>query len=230
MSNVSFVLTQVLGLTATLTLCLSYVVKSKKLFLVLGLCGEIVYGLTFIFVGSWGAGIISLLSCLQFVAFYLYEKKNKKAPIWIGLLFVVLFVIAGSVTFETIWDIIPIATYSWFTVTLYLRSTKSIRLFNILPDLSLVLYDVMVKAYANAFEDGLESVFLITIVVADLGKSKISFKRATLPKKFLNGIIGVKFFDLQSAIYEDSISEIHNDIQTKLTSGVYVLCPIDRYG
>lgn len=230
MSNVNFILTQVLGLTATLTLCLSYVVKSKKLFLLLGLCGEIVYGLTFIFVNSWGAGIISLLSCLQFVCFFLYERKNKKAPIWLGLVFVALFVVVGGITFGGVWDIIPIATYSWFTVTLYFKDTKSIRLFNILPDMSLVLYDVMVKAYANAFEDGLETVFLISMVIADLSKSKISFKRATLPKKFFSGIIGVKLFDLQSATRENSISEIHNSIQTKLSSVAYTLCPIDRYG
>ena len=64
MSTVSEVLAQVFGLTATLMLCLSYTVKTKKTFLFFSLVGEVAYGLTFVFVNSIGAGLIVFLSCV----------------------------------------------------------------------------------------------------------------------------------------------------------------------
>lgn len=186
------------------------------------------YGLTFIFAGSWSAGIISLLSCLQYVVFFLFEKKYGHTPKWVGVIFIGLFMTAGALTMEVIYDIIPMLTYSWFTVTLFLNSTKKIRKFTIVPDLSLVLYDIMVKAYANAFQDGIEAVFLICSETAEICKSKFMFMRATLPKKFLCENIGVEFFNLQSVTQENSISEIHNVAEPKEIN--FLQCPIDRYG
>ena len=73
MSSGNFIIAQILGLTATLILCLSYTVKNKKTFLLLSFFGETVYGLSFIFVNSLGTGLIALLSCLQSICFYFYD-------------------------------------------------------------------------------------------------------------------------------------------------------------
>ena len=201
MSNVYFIFAQVFGGIATLILCLSYVVKSKKGFLLLGLFGDTMYGISFLFVSSWSAGAIALLSCLQFVFVYYYEKKNKKLPKSIAFVFIVMFLIAGILTWSSAWDIIPLASYIWYTFALYVDDVKSIRLMYVLPNLLLVVYDIMVMAYASAFEDGIEGLFLIFMILSVFVKSQISKKKVLLYSKtqFAKKSKGTIFDSLQSA-------------------------------
>lgn len=165
MSSVSEILAQVFGLTATLMLCLSYTVKTKKTFLFLGLVGEIAYGLTFVFVNSLGAGLIVFLSCLQSLVFFIFEKKNITPSKMLGFLFIVVFVTLGAVNFNTVYDIIPILTYSWCTLALYNKNFNKVKVMYLLPNMLLVIYDIMVMAYANALEDGLESIVIICSLI-----------------------------------------------------------------
>ena len=113
MSDVNFMLAQIFGTTATILLCSAYFVKSRKKFLLLGLCGDLTYGLTFIFVNSWGAGLITLLSCLQTILAIIYENKDKKFPKLFALFFIPGFIILGLMDYNSFIDIIPIITYIW---------------------------------------------------------------------------------------------------------------------
>lgn len=230
--SVSFIIAQLLGLTSAAILCISYLVKDKKKFLLIGFLGDVVYGLTFIFVDSLGAGLITLLSCVQFLVFYAFEKKGKKMPKSIALLFMLSFVGAGALDFSNAWDLIPIVTYAWYTVALYKEEVKEIRFMYLLANALLVVYDIMVMAYANAVEDGLETICLIVVIVLDFSKSRkptnSESNYATLTKisRQFGEIKGVN--DFQSFSKPVETSDNHETIP-KLCSA-FKLCPIDRYG
>ena len=216
MSNVYFIFAQIFGGIATLILCLSYVVKSKKGFLLMGLFGDIMYGMSFLFVGSWSAGVIALLSCLQFFFVYYFEKRNKKLPKIIASVFIVMFIVAGALTWNSAWDIIPLASYIWYTFALYIDDVKSIRLVYVLPNALLVVYDIMVMAYASAFEDGIEALFLITIILADFVKSTMLKKKIISSSKaqFVKKSKGTIFCSLQSAYSQ--IRKVNNFYMSKI--------------
>lgn len=172
MNNVNFIIAQILGLTTTIILCLSYAMKNKQMFLIVGFIGDVIYGTAFIFVESWSAGLIALLSCVQFLFFYHYEKKNKKMPIPLATIFAILFVIAGIVTWQSAMDIIPIAVYVWYTFVLYFDDVKTIRLMYIIPNLLFVFYDINAMAYTSALEDGTEVVCLTTLAIIEYVHAK----------------------------------------------------------
>ena len=231
--SVSFIIAQILGLTSAAILCISYLVKDKKKFLLIGFLGDVVYGLTFIFVDSLGAGLITLLSCVQFLVFYAFEKKGKKMPKSIAFLFVLSFVGAGALDFANAWDLIPIITYAWYTVALYKEDVKKIRFMYLLANALLVVYDIMVMAYANAVEDGLETICLIVVIALEFSKKRNTAKDteinyATLTKisRRFGKIKGVN--DFQSFSKQVETSDNH-DITPKPCSA-FKLCPIDRYG
>ena len=193
-----------MGLIATLILCSSYIVKSKKDFLFLGILGDLVYGLSFIFVNSIGTGIITILSCIQFSSFYFCERKNIKLPKFVAGVFACLFVIVGIVNMQSVWDILPIIIYVYYTFTLYIKDIEKIKILYIIPNAVLVAYDIVVTAYASAFEDGFEATFLAIILVTDYAKSrkKLSTKKiATLkqnskiyPQKKVNNLQSDRYF------------------------------------
>lgn len=229
MTDVNSILSQVLGLIATLMLLSSYLVKSKKLFLILGFLGDVAYGLTFIFVNSLGAGLITLLSCVQNLTFYLFERKGSEPPRLVGLTFIVLFITMGIINFSTIFDIIPILCYSYFTIALYCNELQSIKAMYILPNIMLVFYDIMVMAYANAFEDGIEAGFLIIttlIKYIQSKQSKGSKKVATLKTTLSHECIGDYTF--QSSVPRTT-GDNHIAYLTNLKS-VVLANPVNRYG
>ena len=212
MSTVSELLAQVFGLTATLMLCLSYTVKTKKTFLFFSLVGEVAYGLTFVFVNSIGAGLIVFLSCVQSLVYYLYEAKSKQAPKTLGFLFVAGFIIFGSINFNTVFDIIPILTYSWCTIALYKKNLDSIKVMYLLPNILLVIYDIMVMAYANALEDGIESIIILLSLI-DFKKIFVKIqshkKVATLINKIGAGLRFENLINIQSTAKMLSTSDNH---------------------
>lgn len=201
----NFIIAQILGFVATLLLCLSYIVKKKEKFLLLGVIGDLVYGLSFVFVNSLGTGIITMLSCLQSFAFYLFEKKNHEMPKWLAAIFAITFVVVGAMTATSYWDIVPIMVYVWYTFALYVKDIAKIRIMYVIPNMLLVAYDIVVTAYASAFEDGFEATFLTTIIVANYIKSR-KVQRATKKCATLklntksNWNLGAK--GLQSAIFD----------------------------
>lgn len=215
MISVNFIIAQILGFVATLALCSSYLAKSKKGYLLFSILGDIVYGLSFVFVDALGTGIITILSCLQSIAFYLFERKGKVMPKWIAAMFAATFIVVGTVTATSVLDIIPIATYVWFTFTLYAKNMDKLKLLSVLPNAILVVYDIAVTAYASAFEDGFEATFLAVIIVTDYAKSlkikKDSRNCATLKSNSKpNWILGA-YKSLQSAKLDFETSDECND-------------------
>lgn len=176
MINVNFILAQVFGVVTTLIMCLSYTVKSKKTFLLLGFLGDVIYGTTFLFVGALSAGIIALISCVQGLFLYQFSKRNKRPPKIIALAFIIAFLTAGILTMESYWDIIPMITYVWFTIALYLENVKAIKFMYIIPNALQTVYDFIVMAYASALEDGFEAIYLTVVVVVNYIKAKKNSK------------------------------------------------------
>lgn len=222
-------MSQVLGLIATLALLISYLVKSKKLFLILGFIGDVAYGLTFIVVNSLGAGLITLLSCVQNLTFYIFEKKGIKPPRFIGFIFIALFLAVGIINFNVVYDIIPILCYTYFTIALYCEKVESIKAMYILPNILQAFYDIMVMAYANAFEDIIETTFLIFTTVSQMIKSKQSNgskKTATLKTTLSHEYIGD--FTFQSSVPRKT-GDNHIAYLTNLKD-VVLANPVNRYG
>ncbi|MCI7002884.1 MAG: YgjV family protein [Clostridia bacterium] len=214
MLSVNFVIAQLLGLASALILCSSYIVKNKKTFLLLGIFGDIVYGLSFVFVNSLGTGIITLLSCLQSTSFYFFEKKNKVMPKLIAGIFAISFVVIGAKTASTYWDIIPIVIYVWYTFVLYVKDVEKIRKLYFIPNAILIAYDIVVTAYASAFEDGFEATFLAILIVKDYVKSsrlKINLRKcATLKFNSKTTLFWGVYYNLQSTKLSFETSDNHN--------------------
>lgn len=185
MLSANFIIAQLLGFMALLVYCLSYVVKSRTKFLLFATVAEMLYALPFLFLGSIGMGIISIVSCIQNLCFFLYEKKGGKMPTWQIWTFVSAFTLIGLFTAETVWDILPIISNVVLTFVFNMKDMKKFRLYHFIPSLLLLVNDIFVKAYANAIEDGFEATFLAVMIALDCVRShgfKTKIKSATLNK------------------------------------------------
>lgn len=185
MFGANFLIAQVLGFVALVIYCLSYVVKSRNLFFLLTTVAELLYALPFIFLCSIGTGIIFIVSGVQNLCFYLHDKKGEKMPQWEIWAFIVSFVLIGGFSAETAYDVLPIVANVVSTFAYNEKNMTKLRLMSFIPSLLSLANDVLVKAYANAFEDGFEATFLAVMICLDCVKShgfKTKIKSATLNK------------------------------------------------
>ncbi len=203
MNNVNFVISQILGLTTAVITCLSFTMKSKKHFLLWGIVGDVIYGIAFIFVGSWSAGLIALTSCVQYLCSYLFERHNKKMPKILAVMFCIAFICLGVLTWQTAFDIIPLATYIWYTYVLYVDDVKKIRKMYVIPCIALTIYDISVSAFGSAVEDVTETTFLVVCITKDYVQAKKQAKalqNATLKQAHFGANKGIQSLNLQSII------------------------------
>lgn len=123
-------------------------------------------------------------------------------PTWQVWTYVSAFTLIGLFTTETIWDILPTISNVVLTFVFNMKDMKKLRLYHFIPSLLLFANDILVKAYANAIEDGFEATFLAVMIALDCVRShgfKTKIKSATR-NKFHSRILwqmGVKF-NLQS--------------------------------
>lgn len=224
MNSASFYIAQLLGIVAGIMLCSSYLAKSKKKFLVLSIIGDIVYGLSYVFVNSLGTGIITILSCSQSFVSYLFERKEKRMPVWICVLYSFAFIAIGILTMESYWDIIPVVVYVWYCFALYVEDINTIRLMYFVPLVMLSIYDITVKAYATALEDGFEATFLAVVLIINFIKShKLRYeikRRATLNKTYSSLSWLIRDEILQSTTNQGETSDnfMSSDMLTVLDS------------
>lgn len=144
-----FVLAQISGFLAWLSLLISYYRKNTNKILVLHILSIIFYLLNYLFLGAWSGLFIIILELLRDLLYYKTDKDNIIFLMTIPF-YIILFILASG----DIIEIIPIVAslFEGFTLT----KKKSV----VVPGALIVYtmwitYDISVKAYTGALTDAL---------------------------------------------------------------------------
>ncbi len=161
----NFIISQIVGIIALLLVCVSYFFKSKKFFLIFQIIANLFYGLSYIFVNIYGAGIITLISILRCLYLYFSEKYNFKQAIYFLPIFVVSYIIVGVIYLNSLLDIIPIITATIFTFSFYIKDMQIMRYTCLVPQVMLIIYAFLCKTYANALLNLIESLVIVVSII-----------------------------------------------------------------
>ena len=79
---------------------------------------------------------------------YLFERKNKKVPIYVIGIYVVINIILGLISYHSLIDILPIVCALIYCATVLVKQESTIRRLMIANQSIWLYVDIMVKAYA----------------------------------------------------------------------------------
>lgn len=161
----SFVLAQVFGGIALILVAIGYFTKSKSSFLIYQVIADFFYALAFFVVDAWTAGIITIISMIRCIYLYFQEKKNFKYNTYYLLCFVSLYVLTTCLFWEGFLDLMPLATSIMFTFGYEIKNMQVMRYFLIIPNVILVMYNVITTTYASALLDFMEVVVIIASII-----------------------------------------------------------------
>lgn len=149
-----FYLAQICGILIMLCNAISVQFKTKDkiliCFVVANLFGIIQYFLLNAITGA----VVYIISTIRCIVFYYYEKKDLKPALAVLVVFEILAIICGALSWQNMWSIIPIIVTVIFTYGLWQKDLKVTRISTAITGFGWVFYNIVVIAYVGAIYDG----------------------------------------------------------------------------
>lgn len=158
----------------------SYFFNSKKRYLILQLSGNFFLSMSYLLIGYYFTMVAVLIGVARGLVCYVYEKKDKKVPIYwiVGLCFASIssYVIINYMILSqaSIWDFLYLFSCCMYAITFAIRNLRVMRYVVLLPHASAVAYNLLIQApISSAISYGIElAVTVVAIIKYEVAKKK----------------------------------------------------------
>lgn len=177
----SFIIAQILSVINGIFLITSIRSKEKKKFLVQNSISNLAGFLSMIVLGAYSASIGPVILTIQGIITYIYEeKKKKKQPKWLLIMYPLLSLLAGSLTITSILSILPIISSTLASTMLMTKNMKTSRKINLVSSVLAIPYLMTNKAYVAAL------IFSTSFINTLEAIYKIDYKKTNNNTKVIN--------------------------------------------
>ena len=143
----NFIIAQIFGgLSIAASVC-SMQFKNRKTILIALLCLNLFSALNLIFLGSFSAAYITLFAILEMIVNYLFERKKKSTPKPVVVLYILVYIALGALTFAKPLDLLPLLAAIIFCFTVLTKDEQNIRKLMFLNQSLWLIFDLSVGAY-----------------------------------------------------------------------------------
>lgn len=98
-----------------------------------------------------------IVATVRTIVFYLFARKDKKAPFWVMLVFLLTFITSTIMTWNS-WVCIFVLISAINTYGQWQNNLKIMRIAIIITTLSLGTYNILVMAYTGAINEFLQTI------------------------------------------------------------------------
>ena len=152
---------QVFAFLSSLCLLISFWQRKRKKILFFQMLDSLFDVFQYILLGAYTASLLGSTRA------YFFSKFNKKIFLYIFLL---LYIISAIITFNGLITVIPLIASLIYTVVIWNKKEKYIRLYSILVFILWLTHDILVEAYVSSIVD------LVIIISNSIAIYKIDLK------------------------------------------------------
>lgn len=167
------ILAQIFGILAIITFAISPQQKTKHGLLIYQFFSAMFYAIQYFLLGAYSAVATNILGAAKNLVFSKYAKKNKKIPLYFLILYILILIVAGILTYKNIFSIFPIILSILYSYGTWQDNLKVYRIIAVFGGVCWTIYNFTVGAYVGAMGNIFQ---LISAVVAlwrfDISKSK----------------------------------------------------------
>lgn len=160
-----FILAQAFGGIALVIVCVGYFLRSKAKFMITQVLSDVFYSLAFFVVGEFVGGSIVCVSILRCIYIYIAESKNFKYMHHFLPIFIAAYVVLTAVFWENAFDLMPLFSSILFTIGYVMKNLQAMRCLLIVPNVVLVVYNILTTTYVSAVLDFVEVVVIVTAIL-----------------------------------------------------------------
>lgn len=167
------IIAQVFGILAIFSFSLSPQQKNKKRVVICQLISTIFYGLQYFILGAFSAVAINIIGAIKELIFYSYAKKDKDIPIKILIIYILIVILSGILTYTNIFSVFPVFLAILGTYGTWQKSLKRYRILVVVSVISWIVYNFVVGAYVNVIGNVFQLVSaIVAIIRLDIMKKK----------------------------------------------------------
>ncbi len=171
------VLSQVLGGIAMLALFLGYQQRKRKKLLIYKLIADVGWVAHYCLLGGYGGAIPNFVGIFRELIF-IQRGKSKWAShiIWLPTFLIINFTL-GLFTFSSIYNVIPIVSSAFVTVSLWIKNPKHIKLLILPATIGFLVYNCILHSLVGVVNEvlGIVSILIFLIRGGKIMKNKDIF-------------------------------------------------------
>ncbi len=157
-----FILAQILGLLALSITVITIQFRSKKKILLFMCLSNAIIIIQYALLDATTGAVIGVVNTMRCVVFFLCESKNKNPSFFLLLFFESLTITAGLLTWNNIWDLLPIISTLIFTYGLWQNNIRILKISSAIMCIGWITYEIIIKAYVSAIKSFCE--FIASII------------------------------------------------------------------
>ena len=160
-----FILAQIIGGIVLILTVISVQFKTKEKILMCQIIANVLVSIQYFLLDALTGGVVAIINVIRCIIFYFYKKKNMKPSIVFLGVFIIVAVVSGILTWQSIYSIIPIIAAIVFTYGLWQDNIKITRTCTAITAGNWSIYNIIVKAYAGAIQSVAECISAIIAMI-----------------------------------------------------------------
>ena len=138
--------------------------NTKEKMLITMIISNLAVALQFFLLNAITGGIVSLINVFRCIVLYLFKKYDKKPSILVLVIFEVIVIISGIISWQNIWSILPIIATLTYTYAIWQDDVLKIKYVSLLVGLEWAIYSIIVRAYAGFIQEVMQVISSIVAV------------------------------------------------------------------
>lgn len=171
--ELNYLLSQICVILAVVLLGTTYLIKDKRIILLMSILIASLYGTQYLLLGAISGFFMNLVSIVRNIWFYINAKNKKKNGIIVLIVLYIIAIVLGVFSFKSIFSILPIIATMLYTYSIWQDNIKVYRWLAIPVSISWIVYNV----YSNTlFGIITESILLIIEIIGVIRLKKVKEK------------------------------------------------------
>ena len=166
-----FIAAQIMGILVLILHILSMQMNDKKKIIFMLVLINIFSAINFILLGSVSGALICGFAVMQVMVNKYFESKMDRVPKSIVVIYIVISIIIGVVSFKKLVDVIPTICSIMYSITILQSKEKNIRILSLVNMLLWVVFDLSYGAYTTVLSD------FVTVISTLVGMYRFDYKK-----------------------------------------------------
>ena len=163
--GITYIVSQLIGFAAMGIGIASYQAKKTVGIITMQTVSNFLWLLQYLLLGSYSAVFANLIGGVRNLIYALRGKYKIAASPIIPVISVILFIIAGVMTYNSPWDILPTAAMITATVAFFIGRERVVRYLSVFVSLGWFAYGASVGSVSSMLADGLCFVSVIASII-----------------------------------------------------------------
>lgn len=148
-----FILAQILSFIAMAINAVAVQLKTKKQILLTIVISNLLFVISYILLKAYVGALTCGIVAIEIIINTILEDKGKSTPRPLIILYLIISIVLGIITFGNYMDLLPIIASILFIFTLRQAKEKYVRLLILGNLTSWIIYDFLVRAYLAGISD-----------------------------------------------------------------------------